>query len=232
MEYMENTIQRKGHFEYIYNYNIWGGDETTRNGPGSSRKQTQTVKKTLSMIFDLFPSKKIILSDIGCGDLAWMKDFVLQNEKSIEKYIGYEIASNIVEYDKKMLTSSIFEIINADCVNNVPKYSDVILCRQVLGHLYNSDIKKLVSNVVKSCSLYFITSQDFSVENNEELVIDKNHLFRARGINLLKHPFNFPEPIAYIDDFVDFFKLGIWKVSDLKLNNEPQLYTPFRQHPT
>ena len=212
---MENNKSRKDEFEYIYENNVWGGDETTKNGPGSSKKKTVIIKKSLAKIFELFPSKKIILSDIGCGDLAWMKQFISQNEDNIKKYIGYDIATNITEHNKNTIKSDNIEIINKDCVEYIPKYSDVILCRQVLGHLYTDDVKKLISNVVKSGSIYFITSQDFSVKENKELKKNRDKT-RARGINLLLSPFNFPEPIMYIDDFIDFFKLGVWKISDLK----------------
>ena len=212
---MENNKSRKDEFEYIYENNVWGGDETTKNGPGSSKKKTVINKKSLAKIFELFTKKKKILSDIGSGDLAWMKQFISQNEDNIKNYIGYDIATNITEHNKNTIKSDNIEIINKDCVEYIPKYSDVILCRQVLGHLYTDDVKKLISNVVKSGSIYFITSQDFSVKENKELKKNRDKT-RARGINLLLSPFNFPEPIMYIDDFVDFFKLGVWKISDLK----------------
>ena len=58
-------------FEYIFESNLWGSDES-RSGPGSMLVETETLRKQLPMLLREIGARSLL--DIPCGDFRWLSE--------------------------------------------------------------------------------------------------------------------------------------------------------------
>ena len=91
---------------------------------------------------------------------------------------------------------------------------DLIICRDCVQHLTDHDVFKLFANIKRSKSRYLLLSNyPQSMENND---IDQIYsTARITYRNLLRAPFNFPEPLLVIDEGFDSKALTLWQIDDL-----------------
>jgi hypothetical protein len=105
---------------------------------------------------------------------------------------------------------------HCNLIENVIPKVDLIICRDMLAHLTNEQIFKVLSNFKASGAKYILaTTNLMSTENG---TIDKAGDWRK--LNLELPPFNFPRPLALIQEDVPFEwergkYLALWFMQDI-----------------
>jgi hypothetical protein len=183
-----NKLQEK--FTHVYENNGFNGIESL-SGTGSGVAQTRTILLKLPELFVSFGIK--ILVDAPCGDMFWMSE-LLANNTVLEKYIGVDIVKKLIVKNRQQFANDIISFECLNIVDDIPPKGDLILCRDCLAHLTFEEAKTVISNFKKSGSRYLLTTTYPEHALNAELV------GCWRSINLQTPPYNFPEPIAIINE--------------------------------
>lgn len=204
-------------FNQIYNENTWGSGES-RSGRGSELAQTKHIRDILpSLLAELGVSS---LLDLPCGDFHWMQHVDL----GAIKYIGGDIVEDVIIRNQRTFSSRnenlSFKTIDI-LKDELPK-ADAVLCRDLFVHFTLQDALHAIANVCKSGATYLIaTTFTDRLTNSETLLLDM-----WRPLNMVQPPFNFPPPVAVINerctdtdlglDYSDKC-LGVWRVCDIKI---------------
>ena len=202
-------------FNQIYNDNTWGSGES-RSGRGSELAQTKKKSEALpSLLAELGVSS---LLDVPCGDFHWMQHVDIA---AIE-YIGGDIVEDIITNNQRNFKSRknvSFKVIDI-LKDELPK-ADAVLCRDLFVHFTLEDALCGIANVCRSGATYLIaTTFTDRLTNSETLLLDM-----WRPLNMVQPPFNFPPPVAIINerctethlglDYSDKC-LGVWRICDIK----------------
>jgi hypothetical protein len=199
-------------FEEIYKANYWKNEESV-SGPGSTIHQTKYLVKELSKLIGTEEFKLIL--DIPCGDFNWMKNINLD----CITYIGGDIVSDIIRKNNSKFSKSniTFMILNLTS-DDLPE-SDLIINRDCLVHFSYSHITESLKNMKHSKSKYLLTTTFTGDRDNYDITTGY-----WRPINLEKEPFNFPKPIAIInekcteeDGEYSDKSLGLWLLDDISI---------------
>lgn len=169
------NISNKEVFSIIYERGAWGKspDPSQPYFSGSGSHDPLIVSTYLEAVIkflESFSDKPAVL-DLGCGDFAVGSNI----RKFCSTYIACDIVPQLIEFNKiKYATLNVdFRVI--DLVNDHLPSADIIIIRQVLQHLSNDDIKKLIPKL----------------NNNYQFVILTEHIPNA---SLFKH--NMDKPIG------------------------------------
>jgi len=193
-------------FHRIYRSRYWGQNSESISGCGSTLEATRNVREQLPALLSRLDCQALL--DLGCGDFNWMKNVRLEC-----KYIGADIVDSIIQSNNDHYACAHRTFLNLDATRStLPDGVDVVLCREVLFHLSNQDIFRVLKNVKDSTATYFIsTNIDIESENLDTFTGG------YRPLNLQKPPFNFPQPIDVIHDHgvSEDRYLCLWKVGDL-----------------
>lgn len=190
----------KEKFNEAFEKNIWGDSESV-SGSGSTLAYTSSLRKTFPAIVAALECK--IILDAPCGDYNWMKEINLGDVI----YIGGDIASILVKDLQSKYSSVDFR--QMDITTSALPDADLWLCRDVLFHLSNADIQKVINNFKKSNIKYFATSYYYNEVNFDFESGPRTY----RPINLTKAPFNLPYPDYVLKDWVPGWPqrwIGIW----------------------
>jgi len=175
-------------FIYYYEKNIWGNDESV-SGRGSTLEYTKNLRESLDKLFIDYNIKSI--TDAPCGDFNWLKLVNLDNIL----YKGCDIVPHLIKKNQELygannIDFSILNIIN----EQIPK-ADLWICRDVLFHFSNNDIKLTIDNYLKSDVEFLLTTSYELTKKNRNIKTGE-----YRPLNLQIEPFLFPMPILKIDD--------------------------------
>lgn len=166
-------------FEKIYLESEWKEDYGTDSGPGSSLECS--IEYVLFLNNFLNQNKIFSILDLGCGDFNLMKHINLEN---IE-YLGIDIVEFVIKNNLKHYKKNNINFEHNDILIYKPqKKYDLIIIKDVLQHLCNINIIKLLNNI-DYCNSILITN-DITSENED--CVDGDY----RGIDLQKNPFNIP----------------------------------------
>lgn len=182
---LKSKISDKLKFELIYKYNYWG-NKSSVSGTGSAIENTENVRKELRNIIKKYNIKSIL--DVPCGDFNWMK--LVLNFKHPPKYIGGDIVENLVKKLNKSYKDKNIDFHYIDITkSNLPKV-DLLICRDCLIHFSNENVKKTISNFIKSEIKYLLISDSVIRPN---LKNDNIKSGEYRYIDLTSEPFNLPK---------------------------------------
>ncbi|MGZ9021668.1 MAG: class I SAM-dependent methyltransferase, partial [Rhodoplanes sp.] len=189
----------------------WKGVES-RSGKGSNLVYTERVREVLPIWVRDFAIRTIL--DVPCGDFFWMKEVQLDVE-----YIGADIVAEIVNSNQKRFGNGRRRFLRVDLVKDALPAADLVLCRDCLVHLSNTDVISAVKNIKASGSTYLATTTFVDTKRNDYIPSGS-----WRPINLTLPPFNFPKPILAVDETpraaepLDGYwdkRLALWKVSEI-----------------
>ena len=178
-------------FEKIYEHNWWGSSES-RSGPGSTLAYTTLLRPRLERL--LAELKVRTFLDAPCGDFNWMRHVRLPDQTC---YVGGDIVAPLInklqsEHDGPRHSFQVIDIVEGP----IP-VADLWLCREVLFHLSNKDVLKVLELFSNSSVKYILTTTfDFVRENRD---IGGGGI---RLINLRLPPFKLPAPVMRIADFI------------------------------
>lgn len=178
-------------FEDIIKNNRWKKHPC---GPGSTLSYTEGLRETLGSFLEKNHINSML--DAPCGDYSWMSR---TNLPSIKKYIGGDIAEFLIEQNKEKYPEISFKVldISRDKLPDV----ELLFCRDCLLHLSFLDIDRVFKNIASSNIKYILLSNWYEDAENDRDISTGSW----RYINFLSPPFNFPDPIDSIVDFVEGF---------------------------
>jgi len=173
-------------FDDIFEHNLWGSGES-KSGEGSTLKATDVLREELVYILKRYKIKSIL--DAGCGDYNWMQSMDL---KGID-YTGGDTVKSLIKSNKKKYPDVKF--IDLDITKECSPKADLVLCRDVLGHLTNENVFRALENISNSGSKYLLTTTLTRWNFNADPTVDGGWRF----INLLIKPF-YLRPIHLINE--------------------------------
>ena len=179
-------------FASIYEKNNWGSSRDRRyfSGSGSNSELiVSTYVDAVRRFFEEFDQPLLIL-DLGCGDFTVASHLI----PFVSKYIGADIFRGVIEENQKLYRSDKLEFRVLDFVNDDIPPANIVLVRQVLQHLSNSDILKFVKNISQRCQYLVITehlpAKSGFVSNKDKPTGPGLRLPLNSGVILTAPPFN------------------------------------------
>lgn len=199
-------------FTNIYQQNEWNVITTESvSGEGSTLEQTKVLIAELPALLKILGVKTLL--DLPCGDFNWMQHV---NFDSI-RYIGGDIVEALIENNKARFAQENRQFQHLNLLSDSLPPCDLIFCRDCLVHLSFQDIHIALANIKRSGATYLATTHFHEEPENMDIPTGG-----WRPLNFFKAPFNFPEPVAEINEqctemdgaFTDKC-LVVWKISDL-----------------
>jgi len=172
----------------IYEKHFWGGNDFDfYSGEGSH--DSKIVNPYLDSVIAFLNShdNTLTVCDLGCGDFNIGKYFVAFTKK----YIAIDIVENLIERNKKVFIADNLEFNCRDISrDNLPK-ADCIILRQVLQHLSNTEIKRIINSLTdfKFIILTEHLPNGNFVPNIDIIASQGTRLKHNSGVNLLAAPF-------------------------------------------
>jgi hypothetical protein len=202
--HMEST------FAPFFTENLWGDVESV-SGPGSSLTSTAKLRRELPKLLQKIGARTLL--DAPCGDFNWMKETQL----GVEQYTGVDIIPDLITRNQKLYGNNETRFLLLDVTRDKLPRADVILCRDCLIHFSYRHVAAAIKSFKRSGSTYLLTNSYPAWNRNENIRTGD-----FRPINVTLPPFNFPPPLARIDEKfqgeeVRYYGkiLGLWKLSDL-----------------
>ena len=143
------------------------------------------------------------LADVPCGDFNWMPTF-LDAHPSIG-YVGYDVVPALIAQNRQWFPDRDFRLL--DITEAVPDAADLLLCKDLLNHLSEVDVRAALANMIRSGSTYLLLTSNRGF-TNEELGAEQPHA--SRFLNLEAPPYALPPPL-----FGDHYFL-LWRGADLQ----------------
>lgn len=184
---------RKRVFSLYWRFNLWGVSET-RSGEGSTLRYTAPLRAALPPL--LARLNVHCLLDAPCGDFHWMRHVQLPDAST---YIGGDIVRPMIRKLKQDYENDRYRFIVLDVVHDPLPAADLWLCRDLVFHLPNQDIFRLLKNFLRSeIPWLLITSHARTKSANENI-----HPGGFRMVDLLQPPFSLPDPRERVVDYIE-----------------------------
>jgi len=203
------SLDLKRRFEYIFETNFWGGDES-RSGLGSALTETENLRVQIPGLLREIGARSLL--DIPCGDFRWLSQVDLG-----VSYIGADIVDGIVQANRDVFGSPERNFICLDLTRDRLPDVDVILCRDCLVHLSFANVRHALANMKRSGATYLLMTNFFQLGSNHDIEDGD-----WRPLNFEKAPFFFPAPARIIvencteaDGAYADKSLSLWRVADL-----------------
>ena len=181
------NLSSKEVFEKIYDNKEWNRNSLKINsGPGSHEKPM--IGPYIKFVSKFLKKSKLRVLDLGCGDFNIGKEFY----KLSSSYLGIDIVESVIKSNKIRFHNQKLDFLCLDIINDDLPNADCVIIRQVLQHLDNKSIKKILKKLDKYKFL-IITEHIPDGEYNANIDKSINPLIRLEfnsGINLEKEPFN------------------------------------------
>lgn len=126
-------------FAEIYEKNIWGGERSEfYSGEGSTQRYSEKYALTITKFVRENNIKQIV--DLGCGDFRVAAKFVGGDFR----YMGCDVVPSLVEHLNRRFANEKNEFRCLNIVEDELPDGDLCLIRQVLQHLSNAEIEKIL----------------------------------------------------------------------------------------
>lgn len=188
-------------FTWAYDEFYWKNPES-RSGPGSTLDYTKSLRALLPGVLRGLGVRTML--DAPCGDFHWMKEVDLSGIQ----YIGGDIVEKMVFELRDRYPAHEFSVV--DITKDKLPQVDLWLCRDVLIHLSNHDILKILYNFLRSGSRLLATSH-FPYNHLNGDVQSGPRAFHE--VNLCHPPFGLAQPLITLPDSIPGYParwLGIW----------------------
>lgn len=175
--------------EQIYEMNLWGGEDGDfYSGLGSH--DPEIVIPYVDIVSEFLSSfeEPVTVLDLGCGDFNVGKRLV----KYTDKYIAVDIVKDLIERNIKKFKDDRLEFICMDIAKEDLPEADCIILRQVLQHLSNDEIQRIVDKLY-DYKYVLLTEHipDFDYVPNKNIISGQGiRLKKESGVNVLAPPFN------------------------------------------
>lgn len=179
----------KDAMDQVYAMKLWGGGSADfYSGVGSH--QPEIVNPYIAVVKSFLTSFKnpLVVCDLGCGDFNVGKELV----KHTKKYVAIDIVSDLIMRNKEKFKQENLEFHCLDiAVDDLPP-GDCAVLRQVLQHLSNAEIARIVRKL--GDYKYVILTEHVPEGNftpNKDIISGQGiRLKKQSGVNVLAPPFN------------------------------------------
>ena len=188
-------------FTEAFEQNTWQDGESV-SGPGSTLRYTSELRATLPAMIRALGCASML--DAPCGDFNWMKAVDLSGIA----YTGADIVPGMIAGLQAAHPQHSF--ICLDLTKDAMPRADFVMIRDVLFHLSNADVVRVLQNFVQSGSAWLATSHSFDVTEMVDVVSGPTTF---RPVNLTTPPFLFAQPDHVLKDYAPGFLprwMGIW----------------------
>ena len=174
----------------IYEKNLWGGKKSEfYSGLGSHEPEVVNpyiaVVSTFLKNFETPP----VVCDLGCGDFNTGKKLVRYSGK----YIAIDIVPELIAHNIKEFKADNLEFRALDIARDMLPRGDCAILRQVLQHLSNSEIQKVIEKLYDF--KYVILTEHLPEKNykpNKDIISGQGiRLKKQSGVKLSASPFKF-----------------------------------------
>jgi len=175
-------------FTDIYQRGVWGGQWFS--GGGSKAESSLPYMNILNYYLRKCHIKSVV--DIGCGD--WQ--FSRYIDWSGINYTGYDVVKHIVDVNQKQFGSTNIIFKHGDFISNEIHGGDLLVCKEVLQHLTNSDVHYFIKNIIPKFRYCLIVDEVNAVtksSNNPD-----NPRGSTRQLDLTKEPFSVKAEILLV----------------------------------
>ncbi len=179
----------KDAMQQVYDLHLWGGkDFDFYSGDGSHN--IKIIEPYLHSVSTFLKShnNSLTVCDLGCGDFNIGKQLI----NYTKKYIGIDIVENLIERNKTLFKAENLEFHCLNIVEDELPKTDCVILRQVLQHLSNTEIQKIIKKL--SHYKYLILTEHLAVGNftpNIDIISGQGiRIKKNSGVNLLEAPFN------------------------------------------
>lgn len=180
-----NAVPDTAIFSNIYKKDLW----VVGSGPGSVDFATVEYRKLLQNVFNDTRFHSFV--DLGCGDFQIMRLMTVPDGK---KYRCIEVVPDVINENRRIYGNRTnYEFTLIDDLRDLKLGSDILqdvdmlIIKDVLIHLPNSDIHYFIDNILPSFKYALITN-NFCNDNTELNVDIKTGGFRP--VDLTYPPFN------------------------------------------
>jgi len=194
-------------FRTYYVRKSWGSGIESASGHGSSLAVTEALRHALPDLWKEYGIRSIL--DIPCGDFHWMKEV----SRNGIHYIGGDIVPELIADNQRRYSAPDVEFRQIDMLKGTLPKVDLIFCRDCFLHYPYRYIQSAIEHFVASDSRYVLLSTYPDLMKNEDLVTPG----LARSVNLSIAPFNFPPPLATIDERSEGKVMALWEVRELAM---------------
>jgi hypothetical protein len=193
-------------FHKIIFNNHWAADNTLC-GRGSTMEATQNLRTELPGFLQRYEITSMI--DAPCGDFSWMSTVEFPPGF---KYIGGDVVPELINQNKSKYPD--VEFVEFDITSGTVPDVDLFFCRDCLIHLKIEDVWKTIDNLARSNVKYVMFTNYMGMDQNYDVVKTGDY----RWIDMTLPPYNFPEPIDYIEDSskTDPRRMALWSLSTIK----------------
>jgi SAM-dependent methyltransferase len=142
-------------FSTIYGKNVWGGG----SGGGSELRNVALYTAFLEHFIKSHDVRSIV--DLGCGD--WRSSKYLHLDPC--QYLGVDVVASVIAANQKTYGSDSVRFEVADAANFSVPDCDLLICKDVLQHLSNANISKVLSRVKRA--RWALITNDYHPANEE-----------------------------------------------------------------
>ncbi|TVR25777.1 MAG: class I SAM-dependent methyltransferase [Balneolaceae bacterium] len=175
--------------EQIYAMKLWGGSDVDfYSGIGSHHPEI--VDPYIGVVTSFLRSFKdpLVVCDLGCGDFNVGKELA----EHTQKYVAVDIVPELIERNKKKFTNDKIEFHCLDVAADDLPPGDCAIVRQVLQHLSNAEIQRIVPKLTGF--RYLIVTEHIpegEFKANADIISGQGiRLKKQSGVDLLAPPFN------------------------------------------
>lgn len=184
-------------FSGIYANNIWGGNlGDFYSGKGSDNNFSRSYCEFITEFAVKNSLENLKIVDLGCGDFRVGQQLLqnLVNSQIQYQYTGVDIVPKLIEYHSIRYANKDIKFVCINIIEEDLPQGDICLIRQVLQHLSNQDIKKILAKL-SQYKYVFITESHPADELNCIPNLDiptgaEIRLLHNSGVFLDKNPFN------------------------------------------
>lgn len=217
-------------FEKIYQNWGFGGDES-RSGPGSTLGETAAIRKYLLDLKERHHIKSVL--DVPCGDFNWMRLVA----PKLDSYIGGDISPSAVEANKQNYPTFDFRVIDI-LEDELPKV-DLIICRDVFGHMPLEYAEKGLKRIREAGIRYILTTSWIKLDENggfdQRITSFENKNIETFGrfypVSVFSKPFHYPTPVecmiedVRVDRYDEGFRKALCLFDTTKDSLSPTIYS-------
>ncbi len=179
----------KAAMEQVYAMKLWGGG-TSDFYSGEGSHHPDIVNPYIAVLTSFLGSFKdpISVCDLGCGDFNVGKQLVGYTRK----YMAMDIATDLIARNKEKFKEDNLEFHCLDIAMDDLPSGDCAILRQVLQHLSNAEVQRIVSKLYHFKYVVLtehVPEGDF-VPNKDIISGQGIRLKKQSGLNLLAPPFD------------------------------------------
>lgn len=129
--------------------------------------------------------------DIGCGDFRVSGDIIKGLGGDIN-WIAIDVSKLIIERNKSLYGCKNVNFIHMDATKQELSKADLVLVREVMQHLSNADILKLIKNIPRDAKIIATNTVPINCEkqNGDIVTGAQSRAYLQQGIFLNLPPFN------------------------------------------